>query len=630
MDWQGYKGLYAVINLNNHEVAKEEFNEKELREFIGGRGFAIRYLFEYLPPKTDPLSQDNILIISTGPLDGTLAPSSGRYSIVAKSPLTNGIGYSNSGGRFGPILKYAGFDALIIKGQSEEPVYIFIDDGDIAIKKAKHLWGKDVWETDEIIKKELYEDVEVLAIGQAGENKVLYATAINNLSRAAARTGVGAVFGSKNLKAIAVRGTKSVSVAHPEKFMEYIDVLLKKIYDDPAYPALSDYGTSFLVDLAYVSGGLATRNNQTGIFEKYDNISSETFAEHYKVRSDSCFACPIHCGKFSSIKEGKYKGIKGGSPEYETIVCLGSKCAIGNLETIIFANNLCNKYGMDTISLGDTIAFVMELYEKGIVAAEDLDGLELSWGNEEAFLRLIHKIAFRQGIGDILADGVMRAAQRFGKEAEYYALHVKGMEPPAYDVRTAKAFGLGWATANRGADHLSALPNFELLGYDKSVGEEWFGSASTVDPYAWEGKAKMVFWHENFAAVVDSAEMCKYTCFSAYAVKPADMALLLYYATGWNYSEEELMLAGERIYNLERLFLIREGFKGKIDTLPKRFTNEPLPEGPAEGNVVELDKMLKEYYQFRDWDPKTTMPSIRKIEQLNLKTLWEKYGKRDD
>jgi len=623
--YKGYKGKIIEIDLTNEQIKIKNLSKATVENYIGGRGFAIQYLFENLPPKTDPLSPENILVISTGPLTGTLAPSSNRYTIASKSPLTGVIGYSNAGGHFAPELKYAGYDAIIIYGKAKTPKYIQINDSEIKIKNATHLWGKDTWETDLLLKEELKDDsYQILSIGQAGENLVLYAAIMNNLARAAARTGVGAVMGSKNLKAVAVKGTGFVEVADPEKFDALIDETLEKIYADPAYPSLADYGTSFLVDLSYLGGGLATKNNQFGTFDEYDGISAETFYEKYKVKSDSCFACPIHCGKYAKVSEGKYAGTRGGSPEYETIVCLGSKCGIGDLAAIIYANELANKYGMDTISLGDTIAFAMEAYEKGVLTKEDTDDLELTWGNEDAVIELIKKISKREGFGDLLAEGTMRLAQKIGKRSDDYALHIKGMEPPAYDVRIAKAFGLGWATANRGADHLTALPNFELLGYPKEKGVEWFGSKKAVDPYAWESKANMVVWHENLGAVVDSAEMCKYTCFSAYAVKPDDMAKFLSYATGMKITDDDVLRVGERIYNLERLFNHREGKAVDSDYLPKRFTDEPIPDGPAKGQTVEIDKMLPEYYLIREW--KDGIPTKEKLEELGLLEFAKKHS----
>ncbi len=619
-----YAGKIIKVNLQTKEIRIENTDTNIMNKYLGGRGFGIYYLFNNLKRNIDPLGRNNILIIATGPLCGTLAPSSNRYSIITKSPLTGGIGYSNSGGHFAPELKYAGYDAIIIEKVSDEPVYLYIENNKVELKDATHLWGKDTFETDNILRSESPSECQILYIGQGGENLVKYSSILNNHSRAAARTGVGAVMGSKKLKAIVVKGNHGIKVAEPIKFNRKIDETINKIKNDPAFPALSEYGTSFLVDLAHIGGGLATRNNQTGVFDGYEGISSEEFYEKYRVKSESCFACPIHCGKYSRVKSGEYKS-QGGSPEYEAIVCLGSKCGVDKLDAIIYANELCNRYGLDSISVGDTIAFAMEAYEKGIIT-EEMAGMKLEWGNADILIELIKKIAFREGIGDLLAEGTKHASEQL-PGSEDFALHVKGMEPPAYDVRTAKAFGLGWATATRGADHLAALPNFELLGYKKEVGIEWFGSEKAVDPYAWESKPYMVYWHENFGAVVDSAEMCKYTCFSAYAVKPKDMVEFINYAIGSNYLEEDIMKIGERIYNLERLFNLREGIGKDGDNLPKRFTHEKLPEGPAKGNVVELDKMMPIYYRHRSWDLETGYPSKEKLIELGLERYLPKEGK---
>lgn len=615
----GYNRHSLVINLAQNKIIKSSIDKTVLQQYVGGRGRAIRYLFDNLARGTDPLSSDNILVISLGPLTGTLAPSSSRFTVAAKSPLTGGIGYANAGGHFAPELSYAGYDAVFIHGHAETPVYLLINDEDVDIRDAQHLWGSDTWETDRRIKHELQnENLQIASIGQGGECLVRYAAIINNHSRAAARTGLGAVMGSKNLKAIAVRGTGNVNVAEPENFTKLVNVTLEKIYADPAYPSLSHYGTPFLVDLAYVSGGLATRNNQTGIFERFEAISAEMYDAKYRVKSESCFACPIHCGKYVRISSGPYAGTHGGGPEYETIVCVGSKCGISDLAAIIYINELCNRFGFDTISFGDTIAFVMEAYEKGALSHDLADGLDLSWGNIEAVINLLQKIASREGLGNLLAEGVQRVSEKIGENSAEYALHVKGMEPPAYDVRTAKAFGLGWATATRGADHLAALPNFELLGYAPEKGVKWFGSSKTVDPYAWEGKPRMVIWHENFGATVDSAEMCKYTCFSAYAVRPEDLATFLTYAMGRLITGNDVLQIGERIFTLERLFNLREGLSIDDDRLPDRFTKIPLPEGPAKGQVVELDKMLPKYYELREWDSITGYPKARKLRKLKI------------
>ncbi len=619
MRWKGYKGKILRVDLTKCKVFKEELRRELVHLFLGGRGICSKLLFDLTPMGVDAFAPENVLIVATGPLTGTIAPTAGRYHVSSKSPLTGGLGYGNSGGYFGPELKYAGYDALIVQGRSKKPVYLFISDEEVLLRDAKDIWGKDTFETDRIVREEIGDwEAQAIYIGHAGERMVRFAAIINNYFRAAARTGIGAVMGSKKLKAIVVRGTGSVSIEKQGRFMKAVKEVYHKIYSDPTYPSLSRYGTPFLVDLAYLGGGLATRNNQTGIFEKYESISSHIFKDRYVVKSKGCFACPIHCGKYAAVETGKYKGTCGGGPEYESIVCLGSKTGVGKLDAVIYANKLCNMYGLDTISTGDVIAFAMELRDKKIVMDKDTDEVRLKWGNEEAVIEMIRKIAFREGFGNILAEGSMRAAEKIGGEAKKYALHVKGLEPPAYDVRTAKAFGLSWATATRGADHLAALPNFELLGYPPEKGVEWFGSPKAVDPYSTEGKPYMVVWHENFAAAVDSAIICKYTTFSAYAIKPRDLAEILSAATGMNINEAWIMETGERIFNLEKLFNLREGIGKRDDKLPDRFTKEPLPEGPGKGQVVELDQMLPEYYKLRGWDPETSIPRKEKVNKLGL------------
>ncbi len=619
MNFKGYKGSFLKVDLSRGKVIKENLDKKFAQLYLGGRGFNSKLLFDKVNPAIKPFHPENLIVLSVGPLTGTLAPTSGRYHISAKSPLTGIMGYGNAGGFFGSELKYAGFDGLLITGKSKNPVYLSICDGEAEIRDASFIWSRNTFETEKLVKENLSDkEVRVLSIGQAGENLVKFAAVINDNFRAAARTGVGAVMGSKKLKAIAVKGTGKVEVAYPEKFIQTVEETFQKIYEDPAYPSLSTYGTPFLVDLAQESGGLATRNNQTGVFEKYEEISSHLFREKNVVKSEACSACPIHCGKYASVREGKYAGVKGGGPEYETVVCLGSKIGVGNLEAIMYFNLLANMYGLDTISLGDSIAFAMELFEKGIIDEKDTEGLKLTWGNEEAVTELIKQIVSREKFGNILAEGVKKAASIIGRGAEKYALHVKGLEPPAYEIRTAKAFGLGWAVATRGADHLAALPNFELLGYPPEVGIKWFGTPKVVDPYAIEGKPLMVVWHENFAAAIDSAILCKYSTFSTYAVKPKDLANLLTFSTGWKYTGNLVLEIGERIYNIEKLFNLREGVGKEEDKLPSRFTHEPLPEGPGKGQVVELDEMLPEYYRIRGWNPETSYPTPEKLRQLKL------------
>jgi len=614
----GYAGKIAYIDLGKGKCSFIEEDRSFQRAFLGGRGFTSKLLFDAVNPSVSPFDPTNCITLALGPLAGTMSPSSGRFTVATKSPLTGILGDANSGGHFGAELRYAGFDGLVITGRSKEPCYIFIEDGKIEIRSAKDCWGKRVSFTDKILKEDIGDnEAHVLSIGPAGENMVLYAALINDVHRAAARCGIGAVFGSKHLKSIVVRGTQGVEIASYESFMEALELAYDAIYNDPIYPTLSELGTPFLMDSAQQDGGLATRNNQSGVFEKYEDISQAAYTKKYKMRSFACFSCPIHCSNVSKVLLDDGRRIVTEGPEYESLVCLGSKCGISSLPTIIEANKLCNELGIDTISCGDAISLAMELWEKGILTSKDTGGMEIGWGNEELLLQLIESIGNVDGFGAFLAKGVRRMSESLGPQAERLALHVKGMGVPAFDGRAAKGFALGWAVSTRGADHLRALPNFELLGFTAKESEERFGSPYACDPYEERGKASLVYWHENFSAAVDSAEMCKYETFSTYAVTPAMLSSLINAVVGSTITESQLLQIGERIVNLEKAMNI--SFAGvQRDTLPHKILHEPLPSGPAKGNVVDLDKMIGEYYSLRGWDEQG-VPTRRILSSLGLK-----------
>ncbi|MFH1037728.1 MAG: aldehyde ferredoxin oxidoreductase family protein [PVC group bacterium] len=608
----GYMGRILRVNLTTGRISREPLPRELMENYIGGRGFGARLLSDLLddPGKIDPLGPDNVLIFSTGPLNGTVSPSSGRYTVTTKSPLTGLFGDANSGGAFGAEIKYAGYDVIIVEGRADELVYLNIRDDEVEILAAGDLAGKGVMETTDKLVERLGRETKVACIGPAGEKMVFCAAIANDKFHYLARCAVGAVMGSKKLKAIAINGTHDLKLFDPEAFLKKSADCYRKIFEDKTYPDFSYYGTSVITDIAAESGGLSTRNGQTGVFRHADNYSSHHYRENFVERSESCFSCIIHCSNYAVVKEGKFL-CRGKGPEYESFVALGTRPDLPDLAPVIYANYLCNDYGMDTISVGGIIGFLFECSEKGLIPEK------YHWGDADAVIDLVKKIAFREGIGNDAARGMKYLAGKIGQGSIDFALQTKGMELPAYDPRTGKGFGLGLAVASRGGDHLRALPNFELLSYTPEEGVEWFGDPHTVDPYAWQGKADMVLWHENFAAVVDSAEMCKYCMFATYAILPQDMAELIKYATGIEWDEKKIMKAGERILNVERLFNVACGLTPAQDSLPKRFLQEPLPEGPAKGQVVELDKMLPRYYEVRGWG-EDGRPTPEKLEELGI------------
>lgn len=618
----GYAGTILHVDLSKKKITKHRLERSFAQKFVGGRGFNSKTLFDQTDTNTDPLGPENLLIFGVGPLDGTIAPSSNRYTVTAKSPLTGILGDANSGGFFGPEMKFAGYDQVVVKGKSERPVFILIEDEHVEIRDATHLWGKDTWTLTETIKKDLRDPgIKVAGIGPAGENLVKYASIMNDLARAAARCGLGAVMGSKMLKAIAVRGTKGVAVSDPKLFERYVREINDVMIHHPALPGARKYGTPILVKIYNEKGALPTRNCQMGTFEDVDKISGETLFDKYVVKSKSCFRCPIGCSRYYSVDEGPYAGTAGEGPEYETICDLGSLCGNSDLASILKINNMCNQLGLDTISTGYTIAFAMECYEKGLISKKDAE-IELTWG-PQTILTLLPKIAYREGIGDFLAEGTKRMAMKIGGGAERFAMNIKGLEPAAADPRGQKMWGLAFAVSTRGGDHLRALPVIDQFRAT-DVAKELFGDERVADPYSTVKKGIAIKWHEDFMAILDSLNVCKFTYSWFYlAVKPQHFANLLSAATGWHISSVNLLEIGERIVNVERAYLVREGIRRSDDTLPYRWLNEPMPHGPAKGNTVELDQMLDEYYDAREWDIRTGVPTSHKLKTLQLQDVVE-------
>lgn len=604
----GYSGKILSVDLTTMRFEEQDMDKGVARRFLGGRGLGTKVLYDELASEVEPFSPQNIVVIATGPLTGTKTPSSGRHFVISKSPATGGITFTSSGGTWAVELKKAGYDAIIIKGKAEKPTYLWLNDGSIEFKEASKFWGKLVKEVDDGIRAETDEEAKVLQIGIAGEKRSCIAAVMNEKYRAAGRTGLGAVLGSKNLKAIAVKGTKEVLVAEAVELSRVTDKILKKIQQSDVTKeggGLNSFGTAVLTNVINASGIYPTRNFQTGTFKDAGEISGEKMAETILVKTTACFECPIECGRWIKVEKGKYAGVEGESLEYETCWAFGGQCAVNDINALAKANDLCNEYGLDTISTGSTIGFAMELVQRGIVSRQDV-GVDLTFGNDEAMVRMVELIGKREGFGDILADGTRAAAKRIGKGAEYYAMQVKGLEMPAYEPRGAMGIGLNYATANRGGCHVS--------GY--TIAAEMLGIPIKADPFdSGKDKVGLTILFQNLTAAVDSSGNC---LFLTFALGADDYVEMIKYVTGWtDYNVDEFLKTGDRIFALERMFNKREGFSRKDDRLPERLLKEPMPEGAPKGKVHPLDDMLDIYYEARGYDAEGH-PTGEKLKELGL------------
>lgn len=605
-----YAGRILRVDLATGKVETEPLKEDLAKQYIGGIGLGMRLLMDNSKAGTDPFSPDNPLIFVTGPLSGTMGPTAGNgYAVVSKSPATGGIAESKAHGFFGPELKRAGYDAVIFTGKSEKLVYAWIDDDAVHLLDAEHLRGKSPAETDDAIREELGDYyIRVSAIGEAGEKRVRFASIINDEFRAIGRTGMGAVMGSKNLKAVAVRGTKDVNVADLEGFKEFI----KMIHERMKGPATRKYRTLGTPENVLVLNSLAalpTRNFTQATFEGAEKVSGEYLNEHYVKKIIGCATCAMRCDHVAVVPEGPYKGSTS-RMEFECLWALGPSCGVDRLDAIIEAMRLCNYYGVDGISAGVTIGFAMDLFEHGILTKENTADLDLRFGNHEALIAMVKKIGSRDGwLGDVLAEGTMRAAEKIGKGAEQYAPHIKGLELPGYDIRGLKTAALGFAVSFRGACHLRSG------AYSPDV-------KGKVNRFAIEkGRGKIVMDGEDVYNVIDSLILCKFSR-GTYYDDVDDMAKYYTLATGIEMTAAELTKAGERINNLARLFNIREGVGTReYDSLPPKVMTEPIPdEGVAKGSVVnkeEFELGLDDYYAVRGWT-KEGLPTIEKLKELDL------------
>ena len=611
----GYQGKMLEVDLSQEKVEVNPVPEEWYQKYIGGEGFAAKLIYDRLGNNLDPLSEKNLLILATGPLTATKAPCSGRLCFGFKSPLTGTIGMSNVGGHLAPQIKRAGYDLLIIKGKSQKPVYLMVENEKVELKDASFLWGKDTEETESLI-REKYPDkkLRMAEIGPAGEKLIKFSSIMVDAHRAAGRGGPGAVMGSKNLKAIVFSGNNKLEFSDQEMLNEYAKKAREELNaEEFVREELKPYGTPSFTDSINALGLLPTRNWQQTTFDVMDKIGHQAYHETLDVKAWACYGCPIACGRQTEIKEGKYKGDSGGGPEYETIGAFGSKCEIDDLNAIAEANYICNRMGMDTISAGQIIATAMEWFEKGIIDQKDTEGIELRFKNADAMVAMVEKMAAREGFGDILAEGSYQAAQEIGKGAMDYVIHVKGMELASCGVRASKGETLSHVISPRGADHLRPYASvIDAFGYL----EEELGITEKVSPFEDDNK----HWVKPFMELSQLTNLLGVCLFASItlAVKGSTWTGLYNAVTGLQMSTAEMLKAAERVINLERMFNISEGFERRDDVLPQRLTEEKAADGLGKGQVVRMDIVLDDFYKSMDWDLKTGVPKKKKLKELGL------------
>ncbi len=613
---KGYKGDVLEINLTTGVVGKSAVEREVLRDFIGGGGVAAKLFLDRVPPDADPLSGGNVLYLMDGPLTGMRLPGAARFTACFKSPLTGIWGEANCGGNFGVEMRFAGYDGIAIEGASEKPVYILIEDESVEIKDASDIWGRDTYEVTDILKKRHRDgrEAKVLTIGQAGEKLACYAAIINDKGSVLGRTGGGAVMGSKKLKAVVVRGTGTVEPADTEGFEKIRGEVMEKVKKSSGTKSLRSYGTAGGMVAGTKSGDVPYRNWALGgDLAIARSISGQTMAEKYLVRAGACHGCPVACKRVVSVKEGPYRTGEGPGPEYETLASFGSMLMIDDLAGLIKINESCNRYGLDTISCGCTIAFAMDCFENGIITADDTGGIDLTWGNAAAVLEMVERIGRREGFGDVLAEGVKVAAERIGGNAADYAIESKGLEAPMHDPRAGHGLGLAYATSVRGACH-----NQHLVLAVEADGTRYpeIGLPGPYEAKTSEGKARMTMLCENLGMVINSANICQFVMGS---LSLGDLVEMLRTATGFDYSLEELMECGERVWLLKRGLCNLLGVKAADDRLPRRLLTA-LSEGGAAGSVPDMELMLGEYYRLRPLDPEGR-PGKEKLRSIGLSDL---------
>jgi len=612
-----YTGKILNVDLTDGRSKISTFNEDFAKAYIGGTGFGIKTLIDNQKPGIDPFDPENPLIYAVGAVTSTIVPcAASKFGVFSKSPESNLLGEAYSTGQWGAELRMAGYDILVIKGKASKPSYLWIDDESVQIMDASHLWGTTIWETEETIRNDLGDQlVRVSAIGPAGEKLVRFACLLNDHFRAAGRTGLGAVAGSKNLKAVALRGTHDINVAAPEKLQEFC----KDLYERCQGPATSKYrvlGTPANVLSLNAQGAMPTRNYQSATFEDAEAVSGEYLNAHFVTKIQGCSVCPCRCEHVAEVREGQFKGAIA-RVEYEPTMAFGPYCGVNDLAAVIKSIESCNLYGIDAISTGIVIGFGMECFERGLISKDDTGGLELEFGNKEAMVEMVRKIAFRENVGDLLAEGVRRASEKIGQGSQHFAMHIKSVEMTGYDVRGLKTCALGYAVSRRGADH-------------QRHGSYSWDLGGKVDRFkADESRGKLVMGDEDFYCIFDSMILCKFTrgIWKGYD----EIAKLYSLVTGIPLSGVELQTAGERMSNLARLYNVREGLTRKGDSLPPRVMKDPIPSGVAKGSYVseeELNILLNGYYKARGWT-KEGVPTKLKVNALGLEAysnIVEKEG----
>lgn len=647
----GWAGKILRVDLTQGTIEQQHLDPKFAREYLGGRGFNSRILYdEFDPSVKDPYDPRNVICVSAGGLSGTLAPSTGRITIsVGRSPLTGVFGDGNAGGFWGPELKYAGFDTVVLSGKAQHPVYLAIRDDRVEIRDARHIWGKDVWETDQIIRDEMGDpQTQVFAIGPAGENRAAIAVTICNLTRSPGGCGNGAVVGSKNLKAIAVRGTRGIKIANPEAFLAACEEAHQQIRNHPIFDSWSKYGTPVLLGVYNAGKSLPVRNWQQNTYEGADDLDGPTFVKKFSKKPKACFSCPMHCSHYYVVDEGAYAGTAGEGVEYEATDGFGARSGNDDLGLVLHLNKLCNTLGLCVVQMSNVCCTSMHLWQDGIIDAKDTGGLILEWGNAEAMIELTKQVAERRGFGALFSDGFLAMAKWVAEmkglpveTVERYIIQTKGMTLSSYDPRPFKGGALEVGTSTRGADHLRGLPTIEVFGHwyrgkrDEIIADlgipapivDYWVDNELLDRNKYAGKAHMVKFYQDQCAAADAVEICKFISSWRFGIGPERMARLLSAATGVAFTWEDILRAGERIYTVEYAMQRRLGLRRKDDYPPVRFMSEVLPTG----DVVDPDGyelMLDEYYALRGYDSEGR-PTLAKLKELGLESIAADMAKYD-